>query len=145
MTRSFTISQLDKLKADGMIRGYSLPAKPKQTPGGKKAGKHYRKGDKAKDWIGWALWEWCQDRSLVHEEEYRFHPVRKWRFDWAVPSKKLAIEYNGIFSEKSRHTTPTGYTGDLNKMNAAQALGWRVIQLSPLNYKDLITELNKNV
>lgn len=24
--------------------------------------------------------------------EYRFHPVRKWRFDFAFPSLRLAIE-----------------------------------------------------
>ena len=29
--------------------------------------------------------------------------------------------------------------------NAAQALGWKVLRFTALNYKDLITELNKNV
>lgn len=48
-------------------------------------------------------------------------------------------------SEKSRHLTAVGHTGDPNKLNAAQAQGWKVIQLSPLNYKQLLTELNKNV
>ena len=25
-------------------------------------------------------------------EEHRFHPKRKWRFDYAIPEKKIAIE-----------------------------------------------------
>tara|TARA_R110002126_G_scaffold288065_2_gene441348 strand:+ start:900 stop:1049 length:150 start_codon:yes stop_codon:yes gene_type:complete len=26
------------------------------------------------------------------EAEYRFHPTRRWRFDFARPDKKLAVE-----------------------------------------------------
>ena len=40
--------------------------------------------------------------------EYSFHPERKWRFDFAIPEMKIGIEYNGIMSAKSRHTTITG-------------------------------------
>ena len=28
-------------------------------------------------------------------QEYRFHPPRQWRFDFACPTKKLAIEIEG--------------------------------------------------
>ena len=29
------------------------------------------------------------------EPEYRFHPVRRWRFDFANPEYKVAIEFEG--------------------------------------------------
>src|SRR5690606_12286833 len=42
--------------------------------------------------------------GIHFETEVQVVPERGWRFDIAVPSMKLAIEYEGIFSEKSRHT-----------------------------------------
>lgn len=30
------------------------------------------------------------------ESEYKFHDVRKYRFDWALPQYKIAIEYEGL-------------------------------------------------
>ena len=32
---------------------------------------------------------------LGHERECRFHTTRRWRFDWAWPEKKLAVEVDG--------------------------------------------------
>jgi hypothetical protein len=87
--------------------------------------------------------DWCQKQGLELISEYRFHPARKWRSDWFIKELNLLVEYNGIFSEKSRHTTHTGYTGDMEKINAAQALGFRVLQFTPLNYKTIIQELEK--
>lgn len=55
--------------------------------------------------------------------EYRFHPVRKWRFDVAFPSVKLGIEFDG----RGRHQTVTGARGDSEKRNTAIVLGWRVL------------------
>lgn len=68
--------------------------------------------------------------------EYRFHPIRQWRFDFAVPSIKLAVEYNGHGSTGGghigRHASVTGMSGDCEKMNEAQRLGWRVVQFTAL-------------
>jgi len=75
--------------------------------------------------------------------EYSFHPERKWRFDFAIPEMKIGIEYNGIMSAKSRHTTITGYSKDMEKINAAQKLGWVVLQYTPLNYKNMLNDLNE--
>lgn len=69
--------------------------------------------------------------------EYKFHETRKWRFDIAIPSMKVAIEYEGIMSRKSRHTTVTGYTKDCEKYNAATIAGWRVLRYNALNYKSV--------
>ena len=62
--------------------------------------------------------------------EHRFHPKRKWRFDFAIPERMIAFEYEGIFSRKSRHTTISGFTGDCEKYNEAQLLGWKVFRFT---------------
>ena len=78
-----------------------------------------------------------------YEKELKFHPERKWRFDFAIPEMKVAIEYEGLMSEKSRHTTISGFTNDSEKYNAAQALGWKVLRYTALNYKNLSNDLNQ--
>ena len=80
-----------------------------------------------------------------YETEYKFHPERKWRFDFAIPELKVGIEYEGLISEKSRHTTVTGFTNDAEKYNAAQAIGWRVLRYTALNYRNLGKDLNEMV
>lgn len=62
--------------------------------------------------------------------EYRFHPGRKWRFDIAFPQRKIAIEYEGIMTGKSRHTTITGFARDCEKYNEAVIAGWRVLRFT---------------
>lgn len=74
------------------------------------------------------------------EQEYKFSD-RKFRFDWAIPGIKLAVEYNGIMSEKSGHTTVTGHTKDCEKINLAQILGWKVLVYTPLNYENIGRDL----
>jgi very-short-patch-repair endonuclease len=67
--------------------------------------------------------------NLAHmfERELRFHPERKWRFDFANQHKKIAIELQGgIFGKKSGHNTGVGIRNDMEKNNEAQRLGWRV-------------------
>lgn len=56
--------------------------------------------------------------------ELEFHPTRGWRFDWAFPAIKLAVEVEGF----GRHQTYTGYRGDCEKYNAALLHGWRVLR-----------------
>lgn len=140
MSKGFTIAQIEKLKADGKIRGYNDSGKG-SGPGLPKK----KRGDRAKRWISKNITLWCGMKCLVLEKEKMFHPLRKWRFDFSIPEIMVAVEYEGVFSEVSRHTTAKGYTGDAEKYNAAQALGWKVLRFTALNYKDLITELNKNV
>jgi len=102
-----------------------------------------RKDSKAKKDINSWLWAWCREKGLELKLEQEFHPARKWRFDWQIPKLMIGIEYNGIMSDKSRHTTVVGYTGDMEKINAAQSLGWTVLQYTPLNYKSLISDVEK--
>ena len=67
------------------------------------------------------------DRLPVPTREYVFHPIRKWRFDIAWPSIKLAVELHGAVFAAGRHTRGVGITKDSEKMNAAIFLGWRVL------------------
>ncbi|HWB62142.1 MAG TPA: hypothetical protein VG603_01435 [Chitinophagales bacterium] len=79
--------------------------------------------------------------AIEVQEEYLFHPSRKWRFDFAIPEKKIAIEYEGVMGGKSRHTTITGYSGDTEKYNEAAKLGWKVLRYTKLTYRELINDL----
>ena len=63
-------------------------------------------------------------------EELAFHPKRKWRFDFAHPATKTAIEIEGGVWGQSRHTKPVGYIKDCEKYNAAAAAGWTVFRLT---------------
>lgn len=66
-----------------------------------------------------------------YETEYRFHKTRRWRFDYAWPLRKVALEVEGGVWTKGRHTRGGGYLGDMEKYNAATLLGWRVIRFTP--------------
>jgi len=65
------------------------------------------------------------------EREYRFDPERRWRFDYAWPSLKVAVEIEGGIWIRGRHVRPTGYLADLEKYNRAVVLGWRVLRYAP--------------
>ena len=65
------------------------------------------------------------------EREYHFHPVRKWRFDYAWPSMRLAVEVDGWGHQKLNR-----YTGDIEKMNAAALAGWRVLHVTGAMVRD---------
>jgi very-short-patch-repair endonuclease len=63
--------------------------------------------------------------------EHRFHPVRKWRFDFSWPEYRLAIEVEGGIYIRGRHTTASGFLKDMEKYNAAACMGWRVLRVTP--------------
>ena len=42
------------------------------------------------------------------ETEHRFHPKRKWRFDFAIPSKMIAFEFEGGVFTQGRHSRGVG-------------------------------------
>lgn len=67
--------------------------------------------------------------------EYKFHPSRKWRFDFAYPLNKLAIEVHGGIYRQGRHTRGKGFENDREKMNEAQIMGWTVLEVTPRQIK----------
>lgn len=63
--------------------------------------------------------------------EFEFHPSRAWRFDFAWPEYKIALEVEGGVHTGGRHTNPQGFLGDMEKYNNAAVLGWRIIRVTP--------------
>jgi very-short-patch-repair endonuclease len=56
--------------------------------------------------------------------EYPFDKGRRWKFDFAFPSQRLAIEVDGRY-----HRTFKGQRNDSEKFNEAVRQGWRVLRL----------------
>ncbi len=71
------------------------------------------------------------DLGIECVKEYKFHPERRWRFDYAVPAYKIAIEVEGGVWTQGRHTRPQGFLGDIEKYNTATLMGWRVFRTTP--------------
>lgn len=64
-------------------------------------------------------------------KEYKFHPVRKWRFDYAIPSALVALEVEGGVWTGGRHINPKGFLNDMEKYNTATLMGWSVYRTTP--------------
>lgn len=64
-------------------------------------------------------------------KEYRFYKARKWRFDYAMPLYKIAVEVEGGVWTGGRHIRPQGFLGDIEKYNTATLMGWRVFRVTP--------------
>lgn len=60
--------------------------------------------------------------------QYRYHPHRRWRFDFAWPDHGLAVEVDGGTWSGGRHTRGAGYEKDSEKINAANLLGWTCLR-----------------
>jgi very-short-patch-repair endonuclease len=71
--------------------------------------------------------------------EHRFHPTRRWRFDYAWPEHRIALEVEGGIWTGGRHTRGAGFLGDMVKYNEAAALGWRVLRCQPKTLRTLAT------
>ena len=67
--------------------------------------------------------------------EFRFHPTRRWRFDYAWPDRLLAVEVEGGAWTGGRHTTGAGFVSDMEKYNAATLAGWRILRYLPRQLK----------
>ena len=80
----------------------------------------------------------------VPEAEYRFHPLRKWRFDYAWPEKHIAVEIEGGIYTNGRHTRGGGFSGDMEKYNAAVLHGWAILRYAPkkIDFRQIRTLYN---
>jgi len=66
--------------------------------------------------------------------ELAFHPGRRWRFDFAWPDYRVALEVEGgIWRKggKGAHSGGAAIERDIEKHNHATVLGWRVIRAAP--------------
>lgn len=71
------------------------------------------------------------DLNVDCVKEYKFHPTRRWRFDYAIPAYRIAVEVEGGVWTQGRHTRPQGFLGDMGKYNTATLMGWRVFRVTP--------------
>jgi very-short-patch-repair endonuclease len=79
-----------------------------------------------------------EETFLLHCRAYKLEPVREhrfcergWRFDFAWPDKKIAVEVEGGTQwGKSRHSFGAGFERDVCKYNRAAVLGWIVLRFS---------------
>lgn len=68
--------------------------------------------------------------KIRFEQEYKFHPQRKWRADFHIMGKKILVEVEGGVWSGGRHTRGKGYIGDMEKYNAAVVMGYQVLRFS---------------
>lgn len=129
-------ADIDKLKKSGKIRGFKS--------GNKVAKKLPAKKSAALTWLDRELKAWADQHDFELKKEFRFHPVRKFRFDNAIVNIKCAIEYEGgIFMRTSGHNTAIHYTKDCEKYTLATICGWKVLRYTAMNYKNCIKDLNE--
>lgn len=128
-----TVKELSEMIAKSPVASINLHLLEKPP----KKNKKVEKFSKYKSHIHYVLSDYCKDNGYTLLTEHRFHDARKFRFDWAIPEKKWAFEYEGIVSRKSRHTGIVGYSKDADKYNIAQGLGWNVYRFTALNYLEI--------
>ena len=75
------------------------------------------------------------------EQEYKFHPTRKYRFDFAWPHKKIAAECEGAVWSVGRHTRGSGFIADCQKYNAAALLGWTVLRYPKCLIREAVDDI----
>ena len=97
-------------------------------------------GDYKHSLVRGLLFDLRQERLPEPVTEHAFHPTRKWRFDAAYVEEKIAIEVEGGTGWKrdgvSRHLTPSGFAGDVEKYNAASVMGWALLRFTPAMLRD---------
>ena len=75
-------------------------------------------------------WDLCGgDEKYV--TEHRFHPKRRFRFDFAFLSRHVAVEIEGGHWSGGRHVRGTGFERDCEKYNLAASFGWVVLRFTP--------------
>lgn len=91
------------------------------------------------------------DLRLDCVKELEFCPGRKWRFDYALPEVKIAVEVEGGTYKTRTYRNKDGVliTTTGGRHNSATVLGWRLIRVVPaelLTNKtiDLIRQTIKN-
>lgn len=72
--------------------------------------------------------------------EHKFHATRRWRFDYAWPEQRVALEVEGGIWSGGRHIRPKGFIADMEKYNTAAVEGWRIIRCTPDDVKIQITK-----
>lgn len=90
--------------------------------------------------------ELIRARLPLPTPEFRFHPERKWRFDYAWPPKMeprdcggaliptsppIALEVQGGLFVNGRHSRGAALLKEHEKLSEAAVLGWRILYCTP--------------
>jgi very-short-patch-repair endonuclease len=63
--------------------------------------------------------------------EYKFHPIRRWRFDFCWLDQKLALEIQGGIFNNGRHSRGAAMIKEWEKLNTAAGMGYRLLYCQP--------------
>ncbi|MDX7905198.1 DUF559 domain-containing protein [Acinetobacter baumannii] len=77
-----------------------------------------------------ALVQHLKSHKIGFEQEFKFHPKRKWRADFLITGTKILVEVEGGIWSGGRHTRGKGYIGDMEKYNEAAMMGFTVLRFS---------------
>ena len=89
---------------------------------------------------GWLSLQLEAMTEFPFEQQYRFHPVRRWRSDFAIwPTREkeglpLLVEVEGVTYRQQRlgrHQRPQGYENDCEKYAEAMCMGHMVLRVTP--------------
>lgn len=131
----FTLEDIKKSKVWHLNRHLEEPVKKKIVKA--------RNDCPEVQWIHWQLKYWCEEKGIRLEKEYRFAKGRRYRADFALPDQMIIVEYEGIFSDNSRHTNKIGYSKDTDKYRLVATLGYTVLRYTAINFKNVIADLEK--
>ena len=72
-----------------------------------------------------------KSEKIDYRSEFTFCPGRKWRFDFAWPDLKIAVEIEGMtYTGVGYHQNPEDYAKDCEKYGNATLLGWKVFRFT---------------
>ena len=74
---------------------------------------------------------WKQHGLPPGVAEHEFCAGRKWRFDFAFPKQRVAVEVQGGLFTAGRHTRGAALVKEYEKWRAAAQLGWRILPCIP--------------
>ena len=115
------------------MTSYSIAEYKKMVKATRSKGRSTRpkvKGEKVPNEFEAKLARELKTLKIKFEQEFYFHPERKWRADFHLIDKKILVEIEGGIWSGGRHTRSKGYLGDMEKYNAATMMGFQVIRFS---------------
>ncbi|QZM13406.1 hypothetical protein ABVS_2779 [Acinetobacter lwoffii] len=115
------------------MTSYSIAEYKKMVKATRPKGRSTRpkvKGEKVSNEFEAKLARELKALKIDFEQEFKFHPERKWKADFHLVGKKILVEVEGAIWSGGRHTRGKGYLGDLEKYNAATMMGFQVIRFS---------------
>ncbi|WP_312209980.1 DUF559 domain-containing protein [Acinetobacter variabilis] len=132
------------------MTSYSIAEYKKMVKATRSKGRSTRpnvKGEKVINMFEAKLARELKTLKIKFEQEFYFHPDRKWRADFHLIDKKILVEIEGGIWSGGRHTRGKGYLGDMEKYNAATMMGFQVIRFSTDQVKSghAIQQLEKMV